>query len=59
MVYMYLVVHYNTNGKKITKQAFTNFKNGSTLSSKENYEFYQLRPPYIGRGVPIEYMYYM
>lgn len=56
---MYLVVHYNTNGKKITKQAFTNFKNGSTLSSKENYEFYQLRPPYIGRGVPIEYMYYM
>ena len=23
------------------------------------YEFYQLRPPYIGRGVPIEYMYYM
>lgn len=42
---MYVVVHYITKGKKIIKQAFTNLNNGSTLSSKENYEFYQrLRP---------------
>ena len=42
---MYVVVHYITNGKKITEQAFTNLNNGSTLSSEENYEFYhRLRP---------------
>lgn len=51
---IYVVVHYITNGKKFTKQAFTN--NDSTLSLTRNSQnLTKDQGPFNWGGVPIKY----
>lgn len=49
---IYVVVHYITNGKKFTKQAFTN--NDSTLS-RNSQNLTKDQGPFNWGGVPIKY----
>ena len=51
---MYVVVHYITNGKKFTKQAFTNLNNDSTLS-RISQNLTKDQGPFNWGGVPIKY----